>query len=126
VHVNRAPIACTVARIAYHPGLFLNASDDKAGDDNERNSILLNMPNGEQAVVVQIAGLIARRIVCDVHEGQVLTAGQRFGIIRFGSRTDLYLPAGCVPLVAAGQRMLGGETVMAELLPALSAVPLTV
>jgi phosphatidylserine decarboxylase len=126
VHVNRAPIACTVARIAYHPGLFLNAADDKAGDDNERNSILLNMPNGEQAVVVQIAGLIARRIVCDVHEGQVLTAGQRFGIIRFGSRTDLYLPAGCVPLVAAGQRMLGGETVMAELLPALSAVPLTV
>jgi phosphatidylserine decarboxylase len=115
VHVNRAAIAGTVARIAYHPGQFLSAADDKAADENERNSILFNLPNGAQAVIVQIAGLIARRIVCDLHEGQVVAAGQRFGIIRFGSRTDLYLPAGCVPLVTAGQRMIGGETVIAEL-----------
>jgi phosphatidylserine decarboxylase len=115
VHVNRAAIAGTVARIAYHPGQFLSAADDKAADENERNAILFNLPNGAQAVIVQIAGLIARRIVCDLHEGQVVAAGQRFGIIRFGSRTDLYLPAGCVPLVTAGQRMIGGETVIAEL-----------
>jgi phosphatidylserine decarboxylase len=115
VHVNRAAIAGTVARIAYHPGQFLSAADDKAADENERNAILFNLPNGAQAVIVQIAGLIARRIVCDLHEGQVVAAGQRFGIIRFGSRTDLYLPAGCVPLVTAGQRMIGGETMIAEL-----------
>ncbi|MCB5945224.1 phosphatidylserine decarboxylase [Acidocella sp. KAb 2-4] len=115
VHVNRAPIAATVEKIAYHPGLFLNAAADKASDDNERNSLLLRLANGQQAVVVQIAGLIARRILCEAHEGQSLSAGQRFGIIRFGSRTDLYLPEGCAPLVAVGQRMIGGETVMAEL-----------
>ena len=115
VHVNRSPIAATVEKIAYHPGLFLNAAADKASDDNERNSLLLRLANGQQAVVVQIAGLIARRILCEVHEGQSLTAGQRFGIIRFGSRTDLYLPEGCTPLVAVGQRMIGGETVIAEL-----------
>lgn len=115
VHVNRSPIAATVEKIAYHPGLFLNAAADKASDDNERNSLLLRLANGKQAVVVQIAGLIARRILCEVHEGQDLTAGQRFGIIRFGSRTDLYLPEGSKVLVAVGQRMLGGETVIAEL-----------
>jgi phosphatidylserine decarboxylase len=123
VHVNRAPIAGTVAKIAYHPGLFLSAAEDKASDDNERNSMLLRLPTGQDVVVVQIAGLIARRILCEVREGQVLGAGERFGIIRFGSRTDLYLPEGCTPLVAVGQRMIGGETVMAELAaaPALSA-----
>jgi len=115
VHVNRAPIGGIVSRIAYHPGKFLSAADEKASDDNERNSILLRLPTGEDVVVVQIAGLIARRILCDIHEGQVLTAGQRFGIIRFGSRTDLYLPEGTLPLVAIGQRMIGGETVIAEL-----------
>jgi phosphatidylserine decarboxylase len=115
VHVNRSPIAATVEKIAYHPGLFLNAAADKASDDNERNSMLLRLASGQQAVVVQIAGLIARRILCEVHEGQNLTAGQRFGIIRFGSRTDLYLPEGSKVLVAVGQRMLGGETVIAEL-----------
>lgn len=115
VHVNRSPIAATVEKIAYHPGLFLNAAADKASDDNERNSLLLRLANGKQAVVVQIAGLIARRILCEVHEGQNLAAGQRFGIIRFGSRTDLYLPEGSKVLVAVGQRMLGGETVIAEL-----------
>ena len=115
VHVNRAPIAGSVQKIAYHPGLFLSAAEDKASDDNERNSILLRTAAGQDVVVVQIAGLIARRILCEIAEGQMLLAGQRVGIIRFGSRTDLYLPEGCTPLVAAGQRMIGGETVIAEL-----------
>ncbi len=115
VHVNRAPIAARVEKIAYHPGLFLNAADDKASDENERNALLLRLDNGAPVVVVQIAGLIARRILCDATQGQVLAAGERFGIIRFGSRTDLYLPQGCTPLVAVGQRMIGGETVIAEL-----------
>jgi len=115
VHVNRAPITGTVTRIAYHPGLFLNAADDKASDENERNALLLRLPGGQDVVVVQIAGLIARRILCDVREGQMLVTGERIGIIRFGSRTDLYLPEGCLPLVAVGQRMIGGETVIAEL-----------
>ena len=94
VHVNRAPIAGLVSRIAYHPGKFLSAADDKASDENERNSILLSLPTGQEVVVVQIAGLIARRILCDIHEGQSITTGQRIGIIRFGSRTNLYLPEG--------------------------------
>ncbi len=123
VHVNRAPIAGTVQKIAYHPGLFLSAAEDKASDDNERNSMLLRTVDGREVVVVQIAGLIARRILCEVTEGQALLAGQRFGIIRFGSRTDLYLPEVCLPLVAVGQRMLGGETVIAELPPVLSTFP---
>jgi phosphatidylserine decarboxylase len=121
VHVNRAPIAGTVTKIAYHPGLFLSAADDKASDDNERNALLLRLETGEEVAVVQIAGLIARRILCEVREGQVLSAGERFGIIRFGSRTDLYLPEGCTPLVSVGQRMIGGETVIAEL-PAPAAI----
>lgn len=115
VHVNRIPIAGTVEKIAYHPGLFLSAADDKASDDNERNSLLLRLPTGEEVVVVQIAGLIARRILCEVREGQTLATGERFGIIRFGSRTDLYLPEGCTPLISVGQRMIGGETAIAEL-----------
>ncbi len=115
VHVNRTPIAGVVSRIAYHPGKFLSAAEDKASDENERNAILLRLPGGQDAAVVQIAGLIARRILCDVNEGEMLVAGQRIGIIRFGSRTDLYLPEGCLPLVAVGQRMIGGETVIAEL-----------
>src|ERR1700722_12583420 len=115
VHVNRAPISGLVSRIAYHPGKFLSAADEKASDDNERNSILLSLPTGQEVVVVQIAGLIARRILCDIHEGQSIIAGQRIGIIRFGSRPDLYLPDGTQPLVAPGQRMIGGETVIAEL-----------
>ena len=115
VHVNRSPIAGMVEKIAYHPGLFLSAAEDKASDDNERNSLLLRLPTGEEVVVVQIAGLIARRILCEAREGQILATGERFGIIRFGSRTDLYLPEGCAPLVSVGQRMIGGETVIAEL-----------
>jgi phosphatidylserine decarboxylase len=115
VHVNRMPTSGTVTRIAYRHGKFLNASLDKASDDNERNALALLLPDGRDMAVVQIAGLIARRILCDVHEGDTVEAGGRFGIIRFGSRTDLYLPHGVVPLVAVGQTMIGGETVVADL-----------
>src|SRR5271166_2259230 len=115
VHVNRIPIDGTVTRIAYHHGRFLNASLDKASDENERNAIAIRLADGREIAVVQIAGLIARRIVCDVREGDAVKTGARFGIIRFGSRTDLYLPEGVRPLVAEGQRMIGGETVLAEL-----------
>lgn len=115
VHVNRMPIAGTVTKIAYHPGKFLGAAEEKASDENERNSLILRLPTGEDVVVVQIAGLIARRILCDAREGQVFATGERFGIIRFGSRTDLYLPEGSTPAVAVGQRMIGGETIIAEL-----------
>ncbi len=124
VHVNRAPIAGTITRIAYHAGKFLSAADDKASDENERNSLTIKLASGQEIAVVQIAGLIARRIVCEVTEGQTLFAGERFGIIRFGSRTDLYLPAGTVPLVTAGQRMIGGETVIATLDPVFPPDPI--
>ena len=124
VHVNRAPISGLVSRIAYHPGKFLSAAEEKASDENERNSILLSLPTGQEVVVVQIAGLIARRILCDIHEGQSIATGQRIGIIRFGSRTDLYLPEGTLPLVAVGQRMIGGETVIAELRPVPAPAPI--
>lgn len=115
VHVNRSPVAGRVLRIAYRPGKFVNASLDKASEDNERNALSIRLEDGRDLAVVQIAGLIARRILCDVHEGDALLAGERFGIIRFGSRTDLYLPHGVRPLVEVGQTMTGGETVMAEL-----------
>jgi phosphatidylserine decarboxylase len=117
VHVNRVPIAGTVTKIAYRAGTFLNAAMDKASEDNERNALAITLATGQEIAVVQIAGLIARRIVCEVTEGQVVAAGARFGIIRFGSRTDLYLPEGTLPLVAVGQRMIGGETVIAALAP---------
>jgi phosphatidylserine decarboxylase len=115
VHVNRMPVSGTVTRIAYRHGKFLNASLDKASDDNERNAIALRLDDGRDLACVQIAGLIARRILCDAHEGDRVTAGDRFGIIRFGSRTDVYLPHGVVPLVSNGQTMIGGETVLALL-----------
>ena len=115
VHVNRSPIDGVVTRIAYRHGKYLSANMDKASTDNERNALAMRLDNGQDIAVVQIAGLIARRILCDAHEGQTLCAGERFGIIRFGSRTDLYLPHGVAPLVAVGQTMIGGETVMAEL-----------
>jgi phosphatidylserine decarboxylase len=118
VHVNRVPADGRVTRIVYRPGAFLNASLDKASEDNERNAIALRLPDGRALAVVQIAGLIARRILCDIREGQDVQAGERFGIIRFGSRTDVYLPEGVRPLVAEGQTMTGGETVIAELAPA--------
>ena len=115
VHVNRVPVDGTVTRIAYRHGKFLNASLDKASDDNERNALAIRLPDGREMAVVQIAGLIARRILCDVRQGDAVHAGDRFGIIRFGSRTDIYLPEGVEPLVSVGQIMIGGETVVAQL-----------
>ncbi|RAI60572.1 phosphatidylserine decarboxylase [Roseicella frigidaeris] len=117
VHVNRVPAEGVVTRIAYRHGKYLNASLDKASVDNERNAIALRLPDGRDMAVVQIAGLIARRILCSLREGDRVQAGDRFGIIRFGSRTDLYLPEGVRPLVAEGQTMIGGETVIADLTP---------
>jgi phosphatidylserine decarboxylase len=122
VHVNRMPVAGTVTKIAYRPGTFVNAALDKASEDNERNALAIRLATGEDIAVVQIAGLIARRIICEAKEGQAVLAGARFGIIRFGSRTDLYLPEGTLPLVAVGQRMIGGETVIAERAPAAPVV----
>jgi len=122
VHVNRSPVDGVVTRVAYRHGKFLNASLDKASIDNERNALAMRLPDGQEIAVVQIAGLIARRILCDVKEGDRLERGQRFGIIRFGSRTDLYLPEGVRPLVAEHQLMLGGETVIAEMVPAAQPV----
>ena len=115
VHVNRMPVDGTVTRTAYRHGKYLNASLDKASEDNERNALAVRLADGRDVAVVQIAGLIARRILCEVREGSVVQAGQRFGIIRFGSRTDLYLPEGVRPLVVVGQTMIGGETVIADL-----------
>jgi phosphatidylserine decarboxylase len=112
-HVNRSPIAGRLSKIAYRPGLFLNADLDKASEDNERNALLLETQRGKIAVV-QIAGLIARRIVTAVTEGETLQAGERIGIIRFGSRVDVYLPEGFRILAGLGQRSVAGETVLAE------------
>jgi phosphatidylserine decarboxylase len=114
-HVNRAPIAGKLMKMAYRPGKFLNASLDKASEDNERNSLCLELADGRRIAVVQIAGLVARRIVPFVSEGQGLKTGERFGLIRFGSRVDVYLPEGVSPLVAVGQTCIAGETVIAEL-----------
>jgi phosphatidylserine decarboxylase len=113
-HVNRSPLAGRIERIAYRAGVFLNADLDKASEDNERNSFLISAP-GLTVAVVQIAGLLARRIVSFTTEGQSLEAGQRLGMIRFGSRVDVYLPAGGTFLVAPGQRAVAGETVIADL-----------
>lgn len=116
-HVNRAPVPGEVVAVAYRPGKFLNASLDKASADNERNSLCIRMPDGRDLAVVQIAGLVARRIVCFVKPGAALDAGERFGLIRFGSRLDVYLPEGVAPLVGIGQTMVAGETVLADLGP---------
>jgi phosphatidylserine decarboxylase len=114
VHVNRAPVGGRITRLAHHPGKFSNAAQDKASEDNERQSLRIETAHGDVFGCVQIAGLIARRIVCAVSEGDVVAAGQRIGLIRFGSRCDVYLPDGCAPLVAVGQRAIGGETVFAD------------
>jgi phosphatidylserine decarboxylase len=114
-HVNRAPVTGRVAAVAYRPGKFLNASLDKASEDNERNGLCLELADGRRLAVVQIAGLVARRILCWTRVGQTLRTGERFGLIRFGSRLDVYLPPGVTPLVAVGQSMVAGETVIAEL-----------
>ncbi len=114
-HVNRAPIAGRVETVAYRPGKFFNASLDKASSDNERNSMCLEIADGRRIAVVQIAGLVARRIVCFTGANATLGTGERFGLIRFGSRVDVYLPDGVAPLVAVGQTMVAGETVIADL-----------
>lgn len=112
-HVNRAPMSGRIVKIAYKPGLFISADLDKASEDNERSSLLLDTVNGRIGVV-QIAGLVARRIVSFVSEGQMLGAGDRFGLIRFGSRVDVYLPDGVRVLVGHGSRAIAGETVLAD------------
>ena len=114
-HVNRAPVAGQIEKMVYRPGKFLNASLDKASEDNERNSLTLLLPDGRRIAVVQIAGLVARRIMPFVEEGQSLRTGERFGLIRFGSRLDVYLPEGVSPLVALGQTMVAGESIIADL-----------
>ena len=115
VHVNRSPVDARVAKITYIPGAFLNADLDKASEDNERQAFTLELADGSKLGVVQIAGLVARRIMKFVSEGERLTPGQRIGLIRFGSRVDVYLPKGTSPLVAIGQRAIAGETVFADL-----------
>jgi phosphatidylserine decarboxylase len=112
-HVNRAPVAGKIERIAYRPGAFINAELDKASEDNERNSLVISNANGRIGVI-QIAGLVARRIVCFVKEGQLIGAGERFGLIRFGSRLDVYLPEGTRALVSEGQTAIAGETILAD------------
>lgn len=115
VHVNRIPCDGTVTAASYRPGKFVNASLDKASEFNERQSLRIGIAGGHDLACVQIAGLVARRIRCDVGEGTPVRAGQRFGLIRFGSRLDVYLPEGVAPLVAVGQRTVAGETVIADL-----------
>jgi phosphatidylserine decarboxylase len=114
VHVNRMPMSGRVVKLAYHAGKFFNASLDKASSENERMAIRLATAEGTDIAVVQIAGFIARRIVCTAAAGQEVVAGQRFGLIRFGSRTDLYIPLGWACFVIPGQRVSGGETVVAD------------
>ena len=115
VHVNRSPVDGRIARVAYIPGAFINAELDKASEDNERQALTLEIDGGRKIGVVQIAGLVARRIVKFVQEGDHLSAGQRFGLIRFGSRVDVYLPNGATALACVGQRAVAGETVLADL-----------
>ncbi|WAT18659.1 phosphatidylserine decarboxylase [Aurantiacibacter sp. MUD11] len=115
VHINRSPIAGTIKRIVYIPGRFMNADLDKASEENERQHILVERADGTVLGFTQIAGLVARRIVPFVKPGDIVAAGQRVGLIRFGSRVDVYLPAGTDPKVLLGQRVIAGETILAEL-----------
>lgn len=115
VHINRVPCAGVIKKIWYYPGAFFNASLDKASELNERQAFKVLTPHGKEVGFVQIAGLIARRIVSFVKEGDEMKTGQRFGLIRFGSRMDVYLPKGVAPLVILGQKMVAGETVLADL-----------
>jgi phosphatidylserine decarboxylase len=114
VHVNRVPMTGRAVKRVYHPGKFFNASLDKASEENERMAIRIATGEGADIAVVQVAGLIARRIVCTLNEGDDVVAGQRFGLIRFGSRTDVYLPPAWTPFAIVGQRVIGGETVIAD------------
>jgi len=113
VHINRAPISGTVTKMAYVPGAFVNADLDKASEENERQYFVIEDSDGVRVAFTQIAGLIARRIIGFVREGSMVAAGQRVGLIRFGSRVDVFLPAGCAPQVVKGQRAIAGETVLA-------------
>jgi phosphatidylserine decarboxylase len=114
-HVNRSPVTGRIERIIYHPGKFLSADLDKASEDNERNAFVIAMGNGQRIAAIQIAGLVARRIVPFVRQGEAVAAGQRIGMIRFGSRVDVYLPEGTRALAAEGQTAIAGETVIADL-----------
>ena len=114
VHVNRTPIAGRIKSITYVPGKYINATLEKSSSDNERNIITIEKENKDIVVVSQIAGLIARRIVCDLKINQQIIKGDRFGIIKFGSRVDLYLPTNYTPLVSEGQNVLGGETIISN------------
>lgn len=122
-HVNRAPVPGTITKIAYKPGLFVNADLDKASEDNERNGLIIEGPMGRFAIV-QIAGLIARRILCFSREQENIRTGERFGLIRFGSRVDVYMPDGARILVTIGSKAVAGETVLADYAPE-STAPLT-
>ena len=115
MHIQRTPVAGIIERVEYNSGKFISAAKEKASDDNERNSILIKTDDGYTIPVVQIAGYVARRIVCWVAEGKLCETGERFGLIRFGSRVDVYLPEGVSPRVAVGQRMIAGETIIADL-----------
>ncbi|HEY7670240.1 MAG TPA: phosphatidylserine decarboxylase [Hyphomicrobium sp.] len=115
VHITRSPVAGRIVRSIYVPGAFLNAALDKASEENERRAFIIERPDGAQIAVVQIAGLIARRIVAFVHEGDSVGAGERIGLIRFGSRVDVYLPPGKTALIAVGQVAVAGETVLADM-----------
>lgn len=117
VHVNRMPVAGTIRNIVYHPGKFFNAAWDKAATDNERCDYLIEDAEGGKWTMVQIAGLIARRIVCRVDEGDTLTRGERYGMIRFGSRVALYLPDGYCPTVSVGEHVFAGQTIVARKSP---------
>jgi phosphatidylserine decarboxylase len=114
VHVNRLPVDGRITAVAYRPGKFLNATLEKASEENERQAIRITTADGKDIALVQIAGLVARRILCNLAEGQSVRAGERFGLIRFGSRVDVYLEEGLSPLVAVGQTMIAGETVLAD------------
>jgi phosphatidylserine decarboxylase len=115
VHVNRVPTGGVITGLAYHPGKFLNATLDKASEHNERQSVRMTTDQGKDIAFVQIAGLVARRILCELRASQQVSAGERFGLIRFGSRVDVYLDDGMIPMVAVGQTAVAGETVIADM-----------
>lgn len=115
VHVNRVPIGGKVTKVSYKPGKFLSANVDEASEENERNSVVVETENGTEIIFVQVAGLVARRIVSDIQEGQDVKIGDRYGIIRFGSRADLYFPENVTIKTLVGQTMVGGETIIAKL-----------
>jgi phosphatidylserine decarboxylase len=114
-HVQRIPISGEVVTVVHRPGLYKSAELAAASQDNERNSVLIRSPEGHEVVAVQIAGLVARRIVCDIKPGEKVSIGATYGLIRYGSRLDTYLPEGSEVLVLPGQRAIGGETILAEL-----------